>query len=118
MLTLLRWALNAVALMLVPEVVTAIEVRSYTAALVAALLIGLMNALIRPLLLLLTLPVTVLTLGFFALVINALLFWLVSEMVAGFHVPSFWPAMWGALLYSLLTWMVNIALQEKKPARP
>ena len=51
-------------------------------------------------------------------VINALLFWLVSEMVAGFHVPSFWSAMWGALLYSLLTWMVNIALQEKKPARP
>ena len=114
MLTLLRWALNAVALMLVPEIVSAIEVRSYTAALVAALLIGLMNALIRPVLLLLTLPVTVLTLGFFALVINALLFWLVSEMVQGFYVPGFWPALWGALLYSVLTWMVNIALKEKK----
>lgn len=116
MLTLLRWALNAVALMLVPEVVTAIEVRSFAAALVAALLIGLMNALIRPVLLLLTLPVTLLTLGLFALVINALLFWLVSELVAGFYVPTFWSAMGGALLYSLLTWMVNAALQDK-PAR-
>lgn len=116
MLTLLRWALNAVALMLVPEVVSSIEVRSYTAALIAALLIGLMNALIRPVLLLLTLPVTVLTLGFFALVINALLFWLVAEMVRGFYVPSFWSAMWGALLYSVLTWMVNVALNDKKQA--
>ena len=113
MLTLLRWALNAAALMLVPEVVSSIEVRSYTAALIAALLIGLMNALIRPVLLLLTLPVTVLTLGFFALVINAMLFWLVSELVTGFYVPGFWAALWGALLYSTLSWLVNVALNDK-----
>jgi len=114
LLTLLRWALNACALMLVPEIVGSIHVRSFAAALVAALLIGLMNALIRPVLLFLTLPVTVLTLGLFALVINALLFWMVSELVQGFYVPGFWSAMWGALSYSLLTWLVNIALNDKK----
>lgn len=113
MLLLLRWVLNAVALMLVPEVVTSIQVDSFSAALIAALLMGLMNALIRPILLILTLPITVLTLGVFALVINALLFWAVAELVAGFRVPGFWPAMWGALLYSVLTWLVNIALKDK-----
>ena len=113
---LLRWALNALALMLVPEIVHTIEVRSFMAALAAALLIGLLNALIRPLLLLLTLPVTLLTLGLFAFVINGLLFWLVSEMVHGFHVPGFWAAFWGALVYSLLTWLVEQAL-DKKPRR-
>lgn len=112
MFTLLRWALNALALMLVPEVISSIQVRSYTAALVAAILIGLMNALIRPILIVLTLPVTVATLGIFALVINAFLFWLVSKLVAGFYVPGFWAAMWGALLYSILTWLVNLALKD------
>ena len=113
MLLLVRWALNAVALMLIPEVVTSIQVDSFSAALVAALLIGLMNALLRPILLILTLPITLLTLGLFALVINALLFWGVSELVGGFRVPGFWPAMYGAILYSVLTWLVNIALKDK-----
>jgi putative membrane protein len=113
MLLLLRWVLNAVALMLVPEVVTSIQVERFSAALMAALLMGLMNALIRPVLLILTLPITVLTLGVFALVINALLFWTVSELVAGFRVPGFWPAMWGAILYSVLTWLVDIALADR-----
>lgn len=112
MLLLLRWALNAVALMLVPEVVTSIQVESFAAALIAALLVGFMNAIIRPVLLLLTLPITVLTLGLFALVINAMLFWVVAELVAGFRVPDFWAALWGALVYSALTWLVNIALRE------
>lgn len=113
MLTLLRWALNAGALMLVPEVVTSIQVRSFSAALVAAILIGLLNTLVRPLLLLLTLPITVLTLGLFLLVINALLFWMASGLVSGFHVPDFWSAMGGALVYSVLTWLVDLALGEK-----
>lgn len=114
MMTLLRWALNAVALMLVPELVSSIQVSSYTAALIAAIIIGLLNALVRPALILLTLPITALTLGFFILVINALLFWLASELVGGFQVDGFWPAMWGALVYSLLTWLVSLALGDKK----
>jgi putative membrane protein len=108
----LRWALNAVALMLVPQIVSSISVASFMTALAAALLIGLVNALIRPVLLILTLPITLLTLGIFALVINALMFWLVSQLVAGFHVPGFWPAMWGAIVYAILTWLVNIALSD------
>jgi putative membrane protein len=71
------------------------------------------NAIIRPLLVLITLPITILTLGLFTLVINALMFWTVSGLVEGFVVPDFWTAFWGALLYSLLTWMVSLALSDK-----
>ncbi len=110
---LLRWALNAVALMLIPELLTEIRVDGYTAALVSALLLGFVNAIIRPLLVLVTLPITILTLGLFTLVINALMFWMVSGLVEGFAVPDFWTAFWGALIYSLLTWMVSLALSDK-----
>jgi putative membrane protein len=109
---ILRWALNAVALMLIPEVITAIHVSSYSAALVSAVLLGLVNALLRPLLILITLPINILTLGLFTLVINGLMFWLVAELVRGFVVPDLWTACLGALLYSLLTWMVSTALGE------
>ena len=111
-----RWLLNAVALMLLPELIDALNVTSYTAALISALLLGLVNALIRPLLILITLPITLLTLGLFTLVINALLFWFVANIVAGFHVPDFATAFWGALIYSILTWLVNVALTE--PVNP
>lgn len=110
---LLRWILNAVALMLIPEVLTHIHVDSYSAALVSALLLGFVNAIIRPILIIVTLPITILTLGLFTLVINALMFWFVSSLVRGFIVPDFPTAFLGALLYSLLTWMVSMALGDK-----
>ena len=110
---LLRWALNAVALMLVPELLTDIRVDGYAAALISALLLGFVNAIIRPVLVLVTLPITLLTLGLFTLVINAMMFWAVSGLVAGFVVPDFWTAFWGALLYSLLTWLVSLALSDR-----
>ena len=110
---ILRWILNAVALMLIPEVLTSIHVENYAAALLSALLLGFVNAIVRPLLILITLPITILTLGLFTLVINALMFWLVSNLVQGFVVPDFWTAFWGALLYSVLTWMVSLALSDK-----
>ena len=110
---LLRWALNAVALMLVPEVLTEIRVDGYAAALISALLLGFVNAIIRPVLVLVTLPITLLTLGLFTLVINALMFWAVSGLVAGFVVPDFWTAFWGALLYRLLTCLVSLALSDR-----
>jgi putative membrane protein len=113
----LQWLLNAVALMLLPELIDRLEVESYTAALVTALLLGLINALIRPLLILITLPITVLTLGLFTLVINALLFWGVANLVSGVHVPDFWTAFWSALLYSLLTWLVGLALGDPADRR-
>jgi putative membrane protein len=102
--------LNAVALMLLPELISGLSVSSYLAALVSALLIALINMLIRPFLLLITLPITVLSLGIFALLINASLFWLVSGVVSGLHVDGFWTAFWAALLYSLLTGLIHLAL--------
>jgi len=108
------WALNTVALMLVPEVVSSITVSSWTAALLFALLLGLVNASIKPLLLLITLPISVLTLGIFALVINALAFWAVAGLIGGIVVPTFWSAFWGALLYSVLCTLVSMAVSEPR----
>ena len=86
MLTLLaRWIVNAAALLLVAYLYPGVQVTSFFAALVAALALGLVNAVIRPVLVILTLPVTLLTLGLFLFVINALLFWLVAEVIRGFR---------------------------------
>ncbi|AYH44934.1 phage holin family protein [Azoarcus sp. DN11] len=113
----LRWLLNAAALMLLPELISGLRVESYASALVTALLLGLINALIRPLLILITLPITILSLGLFTLVINAFLFWGVTGLVSGVHVADFWAAFWSALLYSLLTSLVNIALADRPDTR-
>ncbi|MBC9072189.1 phage holin family protein [Thauera sp. CAU 1555] len=114
---LLQIALNAVALMLLPELIDGLRVESWTAALLTALLLGLINALVRPILILITLPITVLTLGLFTLVINAFLFWGVAALVSGVHVADFWTAFWSALLYSLLTWLVGLALGDPRDRR-
>ncbi|WP_395403507.1 phage holin family protein [Pseudoduganella sp. UC29_106] len=106
----LTWLINAAALFAVPYLMHSVDVTSIGAALVAALLLGLVNTLIRPLLLLLTLPVTVLTLGLFIFVINGLMFWLVAQLVDGFHVDSFWSAIFGALLYSVISWALSTLL--------
>lgn len=104
---LLRWVLSALSLMLVTYLVPGITVASFYSALWAALVLGLINALVRPVLILLTLPVNILTLGLFTLVINALLFWLASSVVKGFNVGGFWPAFWGALAVSVISWILN-----------
>jgi putative membrane protein len=106
----LIWLINAAALFAVPYLMHSVDVTSIGAALVAALLLGLVNTLIRPLLLLLTLPVTVLTLGLFIFVINGLMFWLVAQLVDGFHVDSFGSAILGALLYSVISWALSTLL--------
>lgn len=107
-----RWLLGAGALMLIAYYVPGIAVTSFYAALVAALVLGLINALIRPFIILLTLPVNILTLGLFTLVINALMFWLASSVVKGFFVAGFWPAFWGALLMCIISWIVNSLFKE------
>ena len=106
----LTWLINAAALFAVPYLMHSVNVTSIGAALVAALLLGLVNTLIRPLLLLLTLPVTVLTLGLFIFVINGLMFWLVAQLVDGFHVDNFGSAIFGALLYSVISWALSTLL--------
>lgn len=110
---LIVWLINAVALFILPYLMQSIRVDSFWTALVAALVLGLVNTLIRPILVVLTLPVTVLTLGLFILVINALLFWMVANFVSGFHVAGFWSALGGALLYSLISWGLSALLLEK-----
>ena len=98
-----RWIVNAAALLLVAYIFPGVHVESFVAALIAALVLGLVNAFIRPLLVILTFPVTLITLGLFLFVINALLFWLVAEVVHGFTVNGFWAALVGSILYSLIT---------------
>jgi putative membrane protein len=111
---LLIWILNALALLAVAYLVPSIHVAGFTAALVAALVIGLVNMLIKPILVLLTLPITVLTLGLFILVINGLLFYAVGSWLEGFEVKTFLAGMIGALLYSLFTWALSALLIDNK----
>ena len=110
MALLLTWFLNALALMAVAFLYSGVQVSGIVPALIAALVLGLVNAIIRPVLVILTLPVTLLTLGLFIFVINALLFWLVAEMIKGFAVTGFMAALIGSLLYSaislLISWLV------------
>lgn len=104
------WLLNALALLAVAYLMPSIHVSGFGGALIAAAVIGLVNMLIRPVLVLLTLPVTVLTLGLFILVINGLLFFFVGNILKGFEVASLWSGILGALLYSLISWALTTAL--------
>ena len=104
---LVTWLINAAALFALPYLMQSVRVQSFTTALIAAVVLGLVNVLIRPILVLLTLPVTVLTLGLFIFVINGLLFWTVANFVGGFQVAGFWSAMIAALLYSLISWALS-----------
>ena len=104
---LLVWLINAAALLAVGWLVPAVHLESVGSALVAALVLGLVNAVIRPLLILLTLPITLLTLGFFILVINGLLFLLVANVLEGFEVTGFWWAVLAALVFSLISWALS-----------
>jgi len=98
-----HWIVNAAALLLIAYLYPGVQVLGLGPALIAALVLGLVNALIRPILVILTLPATILTLGLFIFVINALLFWFVAEIVHGFAVTGFGAALVGSLLYSLFT---------------
>ncbi|MDO8499754.1 MAG: phage holin family protein [bacterium] len=111
---LFRWLLVACTLMLVTYYVPGIFVRDIWVALIAALVLGLVNTLIRPVLLILTLPINILTVGLFTLVINALMFWLASAFVSGFFVAGFVPAFWGALIVSVVSWFVNSLLSNRR----
>ena len=111
---LLIWLINTLALLALPYVFPWVKVDSFTAALIGALALGLINALIRPLLILLTLPATILTLGLFIFVINGLLFWWVGSFVDGFHVGGFWSGVFGAIVYSLISWLLSSLLPKPR----
>jgi putative membrane protein len=111
---LITWLINAGTLIALPYLMHSIHIRGLGSALIAALVLGLVNTLIRPLFVLLTLPVTVLTLGLFILVINGLMFWLAAYLVPGFHVNGFWAAVGGALLYSIISWALSALILDSK----
>ena len=112
---LLVWLVNTVALIAVAYLMPSISVSSFGAALVAALVLGLINAVVRPVLVLLTLPVTILTLGLFIFVLNGLLFWAVGSWLEGFNVGGFWAGVLGAILFSIVSWLLSALVQSAPP---
>lgn len=108
---LLKWLLSATALLAVASVYSGVQVKSFPAALIAAFVIGLFNTVVRPVLVVLTLPVTLLTIGLFLFVINALMFWAASAVLEGFDVRGFGAALLGSLLYSLFGLVIDAALE-------
>ena len=104
------WLINAIALLALPYLMHSVRIDSFATALLVAVVLGFVNAILRPILILLTLPVTVLSLGLFVLVLNGLLFWMVAELFAGFHVAGFWSAFFAAMLYSIISWALSTLL--------
>ncbi|HEY8516921.1 MAG TPA: phage holin family protein [Candidatus Binatia bacterium] len=102
MYLILQWFLSALSLMIVAHIVPGFSVRSFGSALLASLVIGLVNATVGLVLKILTFPLTILTFGLFLLVINGLMIQLASAMLDGFHVTGFWPAFFGAIVLSVL----------------
>jgi putative membrane protein len=108
MALLIRLVVNAVALIVVAYVVPGIHVNGLGSALVAAIVLGVVNAVLRPILVAVSLPLELVTLGLFTLVINALLFWLVGALHVGLTVDGFWPAFWGAIVMSIVSWLISL----------
>lgn len=104
---LLRWLISSLSIFIVAHIVKGIEVNSTALVLVIALVLGIINAFLRPLIILITLPVNILTLGIFTLFINGALFYLVSKIVKGFVITGFWPAFWGYILFSIISFLLS-----------
>lgn len=110
---IIRIIVYTLALLLAAHVVPGIRLDSLVSAVVAGLLLGLVNAIVRPILVVVTFPITLLTLGLFLLVLNAFCLWLVSVFVSGFQVAGFWPAFWGALLVSVVSWVLTALISDR-----
>ena len=110
---LVRWFVNALALIVVVYTIRGIEVESLFATFVAALVLGIINTFFRPLIILFTLPLNIATLGGFLLVINGFLLWMVSKIVRGFTIHTFWAAFWGALLFSVVSYLLNLWINQQ-----
>jgi len=109
---LLRVVVYTLSLLAAAHLVRGISLDSLTSAVMAALVLGVVNAVVRPILVVLTFPITLLTLGLFLLVLNAFCLWLVSAFVPGFHVLGFWSAFWGALLVSVVSWILTALISD------
>lgn len=110
---LIRWLILTLAIIASSYVIDGIHVESFLAAFFAAALLGILNAVLRPILILLTLPLNILTLGLFTFVINALLLKMVSGVIPGFDVQGFWPAILGALIISIISWVLTSLIGDR-----
>jgi putative membrane protein len=112
-LLIVVWILNAVALLAVAYVLPGIVIASFWSAMLAALVLGFLNTMVKPFLILLTLPITIVTLGLFLLILNALMFWLAGSVLRGFQVEGFWWAVAGALLYSVISGLFSMLIFQR-----
>ena len=110
---LVRWFVHALALVVVVYTIRGIEVESLFATIVAALVLGIINTFFRPLIIVFTVPFSIATFGGFILIINGFLLWLVSKIVKGFTIQSFWAAFWGALLFSVVSYFLNLWINQQ-----
>jgi putative membrane protein len=109
---LIKWIVNSTALLIVAHIVSGVTLDNWPAVFVAALVLGLLNAFLRPVLIFLTLPVTVITLGLFTLFINAFLFYMAAHLVRGFHVTGYWQAFVAAFVFSIVSFLLNLVLSS------
>jgi putative membrane protein len=113
---IIRWALTTLAVLVASYVVRGIDHSSFTALAVASLLLGLANAVLKPILMILSLPLLLLTFGLFTIVINSLLLLMVGAIVEGFHVTGWWSAFWGSLVISLVSILLKPLEPDRSPA--
>lgn len=111
---LLKWFVTAVSIFIVANIFNLIYIENLLVLVLAALVLGILNAFFKPFLLLLTLPINLLSLGFFTLVINGFLLWVVSGLVSGFEITSFWKAFWAALLISIVSALINLLIHKEQ----
>lgn len=105
---LVRWGISALSIFIVAHIVRGIEVANIATVLVFALVLGIINAFLRPLIILITLPINILTLGILTFFINGALFYLASKIVKGFVITGFWPAFWGCILFSIISFLLSL----------
>lgn len=112
MLLIIRWLINSLILYLIADYLPGLSIKNFYTALIVVVVFGLVNAIVGTILKILTLPINIMTLGIGCLVINGLMFWLTSTIVKGFDVVGFWPAFWGALIFSVTSMIVNALVKE------
>jgi len=110
---ILRWSTLTAAIVLTSYVFDGIHVDGFLSALLAAAMLGILNAFFRPIALLLTLPINILSLGLFTFIINALMLKMASGIITGFEVAGFWPAVFGSLLISIISWLLNSFVNDR-----
>jgi len=110
---LVRWLILTAAITIASYLITGIEVSGFFSAFFAAAILGVLNVFFRPILLILTLPINILTLGLFTVVINAVLLKMASGVISGFEVHGFWSAVWGALIISLVNWLLSSFITDR-----